>query len=109
MLFNAVCTKGFAFASFAVLSRPNRVEMVGSGIYLHKVIGQDSRLEVALAVGLHTNACTCKVCRADIGHLAIKNHHLEMDSRAEPALQLLYESRVLIKIRTEIRSRLFGV
>ena len=83
--------------------------MVGSGIDQREVIGQNSRLEVALAVGFHTDTRTRKVCRADIGHLAIENHYLEMDSRAELALQLLIESRLLIEIRTEIRSRLLGV
>lgn len=109
VLFYSIAAVCFALAGFAVFARPNRVEMVSSGIYQRKVIGQNARLEVAFAIRLHTDACARKVCRADIGHLAIENHHLEMDSRAEFALQLFYESRILIEILTEVRSRLLGV
>ena len=81
LLFYAVCAVCFALAVFTMLTRPDSVEMVGGSINQREVIGQNSRLEVALAIGLHTNTCTRKICRADVCHLAIENHHLEMDSR----------------------------
>ena len=109
LLFYSIAAVCLAFAGLAMLTRPDQVEMVGGGINQHEVVGHNSRLEVALAIGLHPNTCTRKVCRTNVCHLAIENHHLEMDSRTEPALQLLYESRILIKIFTEVRARLFGV
>jgi hypothetical protein len=78
LLFYAVCAVCFAFAVFTMLTRPDRVEMVGGGINQREVIGQNTRLEVALAIGLHPNASTRKVCRADIDHLAITSECLTL-------------------------------
>ena len=77
-LFYSVATIGFALAIFAIFARPHSVEMVGSSINQRKVIGQNTRLEVALAIGLHPNASTRKVCRADIDHLAITSECLTL-------------------------------
>ena len=77
-LFYSITAVCLAFAGFTVLTRPYSVEMVGGGIDQRKVIGQNTRLEVALAIGLHPNASTRKVCRADIDHLAITSECLTL-------------------------------
>ena len=89
LLFYSIATVGLAFAGFAMFARPNGVKVVGCGIYQRKVIGQNPRFEITLAVGLHSDTCARKVGGANVGHLAIENHHFEMDSRAEFALQPL--------------------
>ena len=109
MLFYAVSAKGFTLATLAVLARPDRVEMVGCGIDQREVVGQNTRLEVAFAIGLHTDTRARKICRANICHFAIENHHLEMDSWAESAFQPFEKSRMLVEIILEIRTWLLGV
>ena len=70
LLFYAVCTKGFTLATLAIFARPGRVEVVSCSIDQCEVVGQNTRLEVAFAIGLHTYARTREVCRADICHFA---------------------------------------
>lgn len=55
-------------------------KMMSRSINQRKVIGQNSCLIIAFAVGLHSDTRTREVCRADIGHLSIVNHHLGVDS-----------------------------
>ena len=109
LLFYSIATIGLALAGLAMLACPHGIKMVGGGIDQSEIVSQYPALEVALAIGLHTDTRTRKVCRANICHLAIENHHLEVDSRTEFTLQILYESRIFVEIRTKVRTWLFGV
>lgn len=61
------------------------------------------------AIALHTDTRAHQICRTDIGHRAVENHHFEVGSRAEFAFQSAPQCRIAVEILAKIRSRLFGV
>ena len=62
---------------------PDFVELVHGLLHDFRVIGQDASLEVSFVVCLHSDAGTCKVRASYIHLLAVKDKHLEVDSRTK--------------------------
>ena len=76
-----------SLAGLAVFPYPYFVELVHCLLHDFWVIGQNASLEVSFVVRFHSDAGTCKVRTADIYLLAIKDKHLEVDSRTKHTLQ----------------------
>ena len=83
--------------------------MVGGGIHQRRLVGEDARLEVAVAVALHAHAGSREVRGADIGGGTVEYHDFEVDARAEAPFQFAPEPRVFVEVRTEVFARLLGV
>ena len=75
------------FAGLAAETLPDGVEVVGCSIDQLRVVGEDAGFEVAVAFALHADTCTSKVRGADIGHRAVKDHYLEMNTWTESPFQ----------------------
>lgn len=108
-LSNSISTEILPLAFGTVGSLPDGVEVVGCGIDQRWFVGENTGLEVAVVVALHTHAGTCEVGGADIGYSAVENHYLEMHPWTESPLQSTPQSWILVEILAEILSWLFGM
>ena len=82
-LCNWVKAEVSSLASLAMFPYPDFVELVHGLLHDFRVIGQDASLEVSFVVCLHSDAGTCKVRASYIHLLAVKDKHLEVDSRTK--------------------------
>ena len=95
-----------SLACLAVFPYPDFVELVHCLLHDFRDISQDASLEVSLIVRLHSDAGTCKVRAAHIHLLAVKDQHLEVDSRTKHSLQAVIQDRILVEVFPEVRPRL---
>ena len=86
LLGNSITAEGFSLALGTSVPLPDAIDMVGSGIYQRRFVGEDTGLEVAVIVAFHTHTGTCEVGRTDVGGSAVENHYLEMYSWTKPPL-----------------------
>ena len=93
----------------AVRSHPERIELLDGGFDDLRVVGEDSRFEIAAQGTFHADAGSCQVCRADVGGFQVENHHFEVYSRAHDAFQVCCKNAVAVEIFAEVRARFFGV
>ena len=105
----AITAEVFPLAVAAVKSTPYAVEVVGSGIDESGLVGEDTGLEIAVALPFHADAGTCEVGGADIGHGAIENHDLEVHPRAELPLEARPEAGVAVEVLAEVVAGLLGM
>ena len=95
------------FAGLAMLADPHVVELVHRLLHDFGVIGEDARLEVSLAVGLHADARPGEVCAADIDLLAVEDYQLEVDTRTKHSFQPIEQDGILVEVFSESWTRLF--
>ena len=76
-----------SLADLTMFTYPDFVELVHGLLHDFRVIGQDASLEVSLVVRLHSDAGTSKVRASHIHLLAVKDEHLEVDSRTKHTFQ----------------------
>jgi len=81
---------------------PHIIELVHGLFYDFWVISQYACFEVASSFSLHANSRTREVRTSYIHFLAIKNKHLEMNTRTKHTLQTVIEYRVLVKVLPEV-------
>ena len=90
-------------------SHPERIELFDGGFDDLRVVGEDSRFEIAAQRTFHADAGSCQVCRADVGGFQIEYHHFEVYSRAHDAFQICRKNAVAVEIFAEVRAGFFGV
>ena len=97
-------------ASAAIAAKrpsPNRVELLDERIDEGGVIGEDTVLEVALALGLCAHPSTSKIGAAEIRFHAIHDDALEMDTRTEHPLHRRPKRRIAVEVISPVRTRVF--
>ena len=70
-----------------MVASPDAVDMFSGGIYQHRLVGEDARLEVARGVTFHAHTSACEVGRANLSLRTVKHYQFEMHPRAEAAFQ----------------------
>ena len=106
---NPIAAEGLPFALGTTSALPYAVEVVGSGIYQLRLVGEDAGLEVAVVVAFHADTGTCEVGGADIGYSTVEKHYLEMHPWAKSSFQPAPQPRILVEILAKILSWLFGM
>ena len=96
-------------ALHAFAAAPHLVKLLYGGRNHGGLVGEDARLEVAVAVALHAHAGSCEIRGADIGGGTVEYHDFEVHTRAEAPFQFAPEPRVFVEVRTEVFARLLGV
>ena len=74
-----------------------------------RVVGEDSRFEVAAQGAFHADACTCQIRGADVSGFQVEYHHFKMDSRAHDAFQISRKNLVAVEIFAKVRAGFFSV
>ena len=97
-----VRTELSSLAFLAMLSYPDIIELVHGLFDNFWVICQDASFKVALVVRFHTNSCTCQVRTSNKHFLAVKDKHLEMNTRTENSFQAVIQHWVPVKILTKV-------
>ena len=90
-------------------AHPQVVELFYGSIDKFWVIGEDSGLKIAAEGAFHADSGPGEVRRADVGGFQVKDHHLEVDSRAHDAFQVGHKNRIAVEIFAEVRAGLLGV
>ena len=90
-------------------SHPQVVELFYSGIDQFRVVGENSGLKITAEGAFHADSGPGEVRGADVGGFQIKDHHLEVDSRAHDAFQVGHENWIAVKVFAEVRAGFLGV
>ena len=106
-LLNSIAAEFLATAFFAMRTHPERIELLDGGFDDLRVVGEDSRFEIAAQGTFHADASACQVCRADVGGFQIEYHHFEVYSRAHDAFQVCRKNAVAVEIFAEVRAGFF--
>ena len=109
ILHDRIWTDVAALAFLALAATPHLVKLLYGGVHQRRLVGEDARLEVAVAVTLHAHAGSREVRGADVCRLEVKNHHLEMNTRAHYAFQIRRKNLEPVKVLAEVRARLLRV
>lgn len=91
----------------AELPSPDGIELLDERIDEGGIIGQNTVLEVALALGLRAHARTGEVRATEIRLHAIHDDALEMDARAKHPLHRRPKRRIAVEIVPPVRSWVF--
>lgn len=90
-----------------MLADPYVVELVHRLFHDFGVVGEETRLEVSLAIGFHADTSPGEIRTSDIDLLTVEDQHLEMHPRTEHPLQSVEKHRMLVEIFSEIRTWFF--
>lgn len=107
--FDGVGAEAAALAAEACAAAPHFVELFDGGCDDGGVVGKDSGLEVASAVGLHAHSRTRKVGAANVACRLVDDDNFEVDTWAHRTFETGGKAGVAVEVGKEVRPGLFGV
>ena len=90
-----------------MLAYPYFIELVHRLLHDFRIISQYASLEIASRLCFHTDSGSCEVRTSNIHLFAVKDKHLEMDTRTKHSFQAVIQHRIFVKVLSKVRAWFF--